>query len=67
MNKELRKEYNKNYYLKNKSIIIGKGCTKIQCEFCDRLVIKNNLLKHQTLPICMRKSELKKENKKRLE
>ncbi len=67
MNQDQRKEYNKTYYLKNKTVIIGKGCTKVKCEFCDRLVIKNNLLKHQTLPICKRKADLKKENKKRLE
>jgi hypothetical protein len=59
MNKEERKEYNKDYYTKNKEIIIAKGCSKVICEFCERTVIKNNILKHQTLPICKRKADLK--------
>ncbi len=67
MNQEQRAIHNKTYYQKNKTVIIGKGCTKVKCEFCDREIIKNNLLKHQTLAICKRKSDLKKENKKRLE
>ena len=67
MNKEDRKKYNKEYYLKNKEKIIDNGCKKVQCEFCDRTVIKNNLLIHQKLPICKRKAQLKNDNKKRLE
>jgi hypothetical protein len=42
MDQEQRKEYNKKYYETNKSKIIEKATTKIECEFCKRSVIKNN-------------------------
>lgn len=65
MNKEERKIYNKNYYENNKAQILSKACLKIECEFCKRTIINNNLLKHQTLPICKRKANLLKQIKER--
>lgn len=53
-----RQNYNKYYYEKNKEDIIKKACEKIQCEFCSRSVIKNNLLSHYKSEICRRKSAL---------
>lgn len=61
VNKEEQKNYNKTYYEKNKDIIIEKACKKVQCEFCLRTVIKNNLLNHYKSKLCLRKSELLKE------
>lgn len=58
MTKAERKEYNKNYYTNNKSKILEKACEKIECEFCHRKVIKNNLKKHYTSAICKRYSEI---------
>jgi hypothetical protein len=58
MNIEERKQYNKVYYNKHKSEILTKLCQKVTCEFCHRTIIKNNLLSHQNLPICMRKANL---------
>ena len=55
-----RKVYYKNYYQTNKTIILEKACTKVECEYCHRKVIKNNILKHYSLPICLRKSEFEK-------
>ena len=53
-----RKNYNKFYYESNKEEILRKACEKIQCEFCHRIVIKNNLLSHYKSEICKRKSVL---------
>lgn len=58
MNTEERRQYNKEYYSKHKSEILSKLCQKVECEFCHRTIIKNNLLTHQQLPICKRKAEL---------
>ena len=67
MNQEQRKQYNKDYYIKNKDKILKTALTKIKCEFCDRMVIKNNMLIHQKLNICKRKAEQKAQHKKRNE
>ena len=60
-----KKEYNSEYYARNRTKILSDLCTPIQCEFCDRIVIKNNLLKHYQSSICKRHSELKQLKKKR--
>jgi hypothetical protein len=60
------KEYNKQYYAKNKDEILRKLNSKVQCEFCDRTVIKNNFHKHQKSDICKRKQEEKINRLKRL-
>lgn len=67
MNKDQRKTYNKTYYEKNKETILSKACAKVECEFCKRTIINNNLLKHQTLPICQRKANLLKQINERKE
>jgi hypothetical protein len=66
MTPEQRKVYYKSYYLANKTNILEKACTKVECEYCHRKVIKNNILKHYLLPICIRKSELLKSQVARL-
>ena len=45
-------EYNRTYYAKNKEKIIKDLCTKCKCNFCGRIVIKNNIQKHQKTKIC---------------
>ena len=52
MNNETRKEYNKEYYAKNKNVILQKLTSKVTCEFCGRTVSFSNLQKHFLLPIC---------------
>jgi hypothetical protein len=54
MDKDQRKEYNKIYYANNKERIISDLCTKVECSFCGRSIIKNNLLKHEKSAICQR-------------
>ena len=44
MDKEERKQYNKVYYSVNKDRILADLCQKVQCEYCGRTVIKNNIL-----------------------
>jgi hypothetical protein len=67
MNQEQRKQYNKDYYSKNKDKILKTALTKQKCEFCDRMVIKNNIHIHQKLNICKRKAEQKAQQQKRNE
>jgi hypothetical protein len=52
MNQEIRKDYNRVYYEKNKIKILEKHAVKVQCEFCLRKT--TNLNKHQKTPICAR-------------
>ena len=49
MDQELRKEYNKNYYQNNKTKILEKLTSKVNCEFCNRQVSFANLQKHYDL------------------
>jgi uncharacterized protein (DUF2225 family) len=49
-------EYNKNYYDTKKNAIIEKYYkTLVKCPFCEREVLKQNLLKHQQTALCHRK------------
>ena len=66
MNNEERKIYNKTYYEKNKVKIIEKATSKVKCEFCQRSVIHNNILKHYKSEICKRKSKELQEHYSRL-
>ena len=66
MDLEERRIYNKEYYEKNRNKILQKACSKVKCEFCDRNIILNNLLKHQQSSICKKKSILKFERERRL-
>ncbi len=53
-------DYQKKYYLKNKSSLNKKLCEPVVCEFCKRTVIKNNIKDHQTRPICFKTQERNK-------
>ena len=57
MTPEERKEYNKTYYINNKKTILDKACKKVECHYCKRQVIQNNLLNHYETTICARKRE----------
>ena len=52
MNSEQRKNYNKTYYTMNKAKILKIACEKVECEFCKRTVIKNNIQKHKASKLC---------------
>ena len=54
MDKEERKQYNKVYYSVNKDRILADLCQKVECQFCGRTVIKNNILTHEKSEICRR-------------
>lgn len=47
-----RNEYMKEYYAKNKVTIIGKICKKEQCEYCNRMVAHQQIMKHQKSQYC---------------
>ena len=52
MDKENRKQYNKQYYENHKEALLQKLTSEVNCEFCNRQVSFANLNKHFTLPIC---------------
>ena len=57
MDSEERRQYNAVYYSLHRERILSYLCEKVQCQFCQRTVIKNNLLKHQKSDICKRTRE----------
>ena len=65
MNSEERKNYNKTYYQTKRDQILKKACEKVECEFCHRIVIKNNILKHQKTKLCKNQENLIIEKLKR--
>jgi len=58
MNSEERQNYNKTYYATNKTKILNIACAKVQCEFCKRIVIKNNIQKHKLSKLCKNTEKL---------
>jgi hypothetical protein len=61
MNQEERKAYNKTYYSVNREIILKDLCSRVECEYCGRTVIKNNILIHERSEICKRHRQRKME------
>lgn len=57
MDKEDRKQYNKVYYSLHRERILSYLCEKINCDYCGRCVIRNNLAKHEKSEICKRTRE----------
>ena len=64
MNREERKIYNKTYYSVNREIILKDLCSRVECEYCGRTVIKNNILTHERSEICKRHRERRLELQK---
>ena len=54
MDIEERRQYNAVYYSLHRERILNYLCAKVDCQFCLRTVIKNNLVKHQKSDICHR-------------
>ncbi len=52
MDSEERRNYNKNYYEKNKKTICSKLFTKEACPICKRVVSHQNLRSHQKSSYC---------------
>jgi hypothetical protein len=46
-------EYNKKYYQKHKTEILGVLTAKCVCELCNRTVSRNRLRLHKTTALCM--------------
>jgi hypothetical protein len=57
MDKDERKEYNKVYYSLHRERILSYLCEKVNCDYCGRSVIRNNLAKHEKSDICKRTRE----------
>lgn len=43
---EYMKQYNKEYYVKNKEKLLADAVTKVKCECCDIECSKSNMPKH---------------------
>ena len=56
MEKEARKEYNKNYYATKKAEISKKLYTKEECQFCKRIVGHQQMSKHIKSKFCQKRS-----------
>ena len=54
------KEYNKEYYQKNKNKLLADQKIKVSCPKCFREVIKSNLNKHFKTKLCLNTQELNK-------
>jgi len=52
------KEYNKEYYQKNKNKLLADQKIKVSCPKCCREVIKSNLNKHFKTKLCLNTQEL---------
>jgi len=61
MDKEQRKAYNATYYSVNRELILQDLCSKVECDYCGRTVIKNNILIHERSEICKRHRQRKME------
>jgi hypothetical protein len=64
MNKEERKAYNATYYAVNRELILKDLCSRVECQYCGRTVIKNNILIHEKSEICKRHRERRLELQK---
>lgn len=53
--KDQAKEYQKQYYEKNKEKLLNEMKTKVACEYCFRNVNKYNLPSHQKSQLCKKK------------
>ena len=52
------KEYNKEYYQKNKTKLLADQKIKVSCPKCNRIVIKSNLNKHFKTKLCVNTQDL---------
>ena len=52
--KQTKQEYAKEYYQTNKQKIIDRGCQKVQCDLCLRIITRNSLSKHMSSSLCLR-------------
>ena len=52
------KEYNQEYYQKNKVKLLADQKIKVSCPKCNRVVIKSNLNKHLKTRLCINTQEL---------
>lgn len=55
-----QKEYNRQYYAKNKGKILDQLSRKVKCPKCERNVSMCNFVRHQTKSICRKYEELNK-------
>ena len=67
MNQQERKEYNKEYYAKNKTKIIELISKKEPCKLCGKVITHQKMKKHQRSAYCMDKQDDLVEMKKQIE
>ena len=52
------KQYNQEYYQKNKTKLLADQKIKVSCPKCNRIVIKSNLNKHFKTKLCVNTQDL---------
>jgi hypothetical protein len=57
INKELKKEYNLNYYTKHREIILTKIKEKVPCKLCGCLISGSNTSRHWKSKKCNKLQE----------
>lgn len=59
---ELDREKNKltckKYYLENKIRLLERGCEKVKCEKCNKMVSRNFMGKHLQTKLCKRREQI---------
>lgn len=60
MENEIQKEYNKQYYTKNKEKILSRLSQKLECPQCKRIISLSNFAKHKTSSICKKYEQINK-------
>ena len=51
--KNKTKIYNRQYYLEHRDAMLSYGNKKLTCQFCNKTVSRNNLIKHQNTKKCL--------------
>ena len=51
--KNKTKDYNRQYYLNHRDQMLSYGKKKVNCEYCNKSVSRNNLIKHQNTKKCL--------------
>jgi len=66
--KSFLKEYRKNYYEKNRKVLLEKATEKLKCEHCGDMIQKQHMPKHHKIKRCslarMKKLKVEEMNEK---
>ncbi len=58
LDKEKNKAMCKKYYLENKQALIDRGCEKVKCVKCEKMVSRNFMGRHLQTKLCKRREQI---------